>query len=172
MKRGFRVFAFLLAVLLLALLASAADFEPVTLEVWFTEGNEQFEIIRDLVDQYFTPKTGISIKGQVMLYDDLWQKGLLALAAGDTPDVASFGSEWPAEFGVRGGLIDLKKEFGEEFDQLIAKVFPNQMRAVEFMGAYFGIPVRFGFAISFYRTDIFEEKGWEYPKARDEVKVL
>lgn len=172
MKRGFRVFAFLLAVLLLALLASAADFEPVTLEVWFTEGNEQFEIIRDLVDQYFTPKTGISIKGQVMLYDDLWQKGLLALASGDTPDVASFGSEWPAEFGVRGGLIDLKKEFGEEFDQLIAKVFPNQMRAVEFMGAYFGIPVRFGFAISFYRTDIFEEKGWEYPKTWDEVKVL
>ena len=108
MKRGFRVFAFLLAVLLLALLASAADFEPVTLEVWFTEGNEQFEIIRDLVDQYFTPKTGISIKGQVMLYDDLWQKGLLALASGDAPDVASFGSEWPAEFGVRGGLIDLK----------------------------------------------------------------
>ena len=111
MKRGFRVFAFLLAVLLLALLASAADFEPVTLEVWFTEGNEQFEIIRDLVDQYFTPKTGISIKGQVMLYDDLWQKGLLALHR-ETPDVASFGSGCASRVRSQRSLIDLKKEFG------------------------------------------------------------
>lgn len=172
MKKGTVIVLSFLTVFVFSFLAFAADFNPVTLEVWFTEGNEQFEIIRDLVDEHFTPKTGISIKGSVMLYDDLWQRGLLAMASGDTPDLASFGSEWPAEFGVRGGLVDLKKEFGAEFDEVIAKVFPNQMRAVEFLGAYFGIPVRFGFAIGFYRTDIFEEKGWEYPATWDEAKIL
>lgn len=170
-KRTFIVLAFSTVILLSSFIFAASE-KPVTLQVWFTEGNEQFQIIRELVDEYFTPKTGIRVEGSVMTYDDLWQRGLLSMASGDTPDIASFGSEWPAEFGVRGGIIDLKKTFGKEFDELIKKVFPNQMRATEFMGAYFGIPVRFGFAIGFYRTDIFQQNGWEYPKTWDEAKKL
>lgn len=171
MKKEFKILLCLITVFMLGSMVLAAN-NPVTLEIWFTEGNEQFQIIKDLVDEYFTPQTGIKVDGMTMTYDDLWNKGLLAMATGDTPDVASFGSEWPAEFGVRGGLVDLKKEFGEEFDELIKKVFPNQMRAVEFMGAYYGIPVRFGFATAFYRTDIFQQNGWEYPKTWDEAKKL
>ncbi len=171
MKKEYKAIL-LLAIFLLACLSQAAPAKPVTLQVWFTEGNEQFQIIKDLVEEYFTPKTGIKVEGSVMTYDDLWQKGLLSMASGETPDVASFGSEWPAEFGVRGGLIDLKKTFGKEFDEVIAKVFPNQMRAVEFLGAYYGIPVRFGFALAYYRTDIFKQNGWEYPKTWDEAKKL
>ncbi len=171
MRKVCKLVFVVLFVFILGSLSLAAN-KPVTLKIWFTEGNEQFQIIKDLVDEYFTPKTGISVEGSIMTYDDLWNKGLLAMASGDTPDVASFGSEWPAEFGVRGGLIDLKKEFGKEFDQLIAKVFPNQMRAVEFMGAYYGIPVRFGFAIAYYRTDIFNQNGWEYPKTWEDAKKL
>ncbi|HOA90682.1 MAG: ABC transporter substrate-binding protein [Bacillota bacterium] len=158
--------------ILLVILAVALGVNAVTLEVWWTRPNEIAQVIKDMANEYFTPQTGIELNFTAMNYDDLWSKAMLALAAGDTPDLASFGSEWPVEFGMRGGLVDLRAEHPEEFAEIEKKLYPGQMRSLEFMGTAFGIPVEFGFGLTYYRTDIFAENGWEYPTTWDEVRAL
>lgn len=154
-------------VLTISLFANA-----VTLEMWFTRPNEIALVIKEMVNEHFTPKTGISINITAMNYDDLWSKAMLGLAAGDTPDLASFGSEWPVEFGMRGGLVDLRGAFPEDFKEMEKKLYPGQMRSLEFMGTAFGIPIEFGFGLTYYRTDIFQENGWGYPQTWDDVRAL
>lgn len=158
--------------LLALFLLLAVGIQAVTLEMWFTRDNEVGNVIKTMTSEIFTPKTGIEVNITIMNYDDLWSKAMLALASGDTPDLASFGSEWPAEFGMRGGLVDLKAAFPKDFAAMEKKMYPGQMRSLEFMGTAFGIPIEFGFGLVYYRTDIFAENGWAYPETWDEVRTL
>ncbi|HHY19428.1 MAG TPA: extracellular solute-binding protein [Firmicutes bacterium] len=157
---------------LTVLLLLVSSVQAVTLDMWFTRDNEVGQVIKSMTSELFTPKTGIDVKITVLNYDDLWTKAMLALASGDTPDLASFGSEWPVEFGIRGGLVDLREAFPEEFAEMEKKLYPGQMRSLEFMGTAFGLPVEFGFGLVYYRKDIFQENGWMYPETWDDVKVL
>ncbi|MDD4692985.1 MAG: extracellular solute-binding protein [Firmicutes bacterium] len=159
-------------VIVLLLLLLSVGVNAVTLEIWWTRPNEIAMVIKDMTNEYFTPKTDIDVNFTTMGYDDLWTKAMLALAAGDTPDLATFGSEWPVEFGMRGGLLDLRSTFPEEFAELEKKLYPGQMRSLEFMGTAYGLPLEFGFGLTYYRTDIFAEHGWEYPETWDDVRTL
>lgn len=154
------------------LLLLTVSMQAVELNMWFTRDNEVGQIIKNMTKELFTPKTGIEVNISVMTYDDLWSKAMLALASGDTPDLASFGSEWPVEFGLRGGLVDLRTEFKDEFKTMEKKLYPGQMRSLEFMGTAFGLPIEFGFGLCFYRKDIFTDNGWSYPKTWEEVKNM
>jgi len=150
----------------------AISIQAITLEMWFTRDNEVGRVIKDMTAELFSPKSGIDVNVSVMNYDDLWSKAMLALASGDTPDLASFGSEWPVEFGLRGGLVDLRAAFPKDFAVMEKKMYPGQMRSLEFKGTAFGIPIEFGFGFMYYRTDIFQENGWPYPNTWDEVRTL
>ena len=81
-----------------------------TLRVWVNSGIDQFEIMKNMITDDFTPKTGI----QVDL--ELAQGSLInALAAGTGPDVMlGVGSDTVVNLGLRGAVVDLSQFEGFE----------------------------------------------------------
>ena len=162
-----------LLVLIVVVLITSSLAGAVTLEIWQASSNEQLAIMKSFIDERFTPKTVISVNLSVIPGgDDQWNKVLLAMASNDTPDLAVIGSEWPLEFGIRGGLVDMREMFGEEYDKLFATAFPGLNESLTYYNTGFGLNSSFGQTLTYYRTDIFAENGWEVPATWDEARAL
>lgn len=162
---------FFLSVFLLifsSVLASAVD-----LRVWMVGvSNEQVKIINDILDSDFTPKTGIRAQIEQLPWSGSDNRMLLAAASGDTPDVALMSGLLAAEIGIRGAMIDLKQEFGADFNNHIKDTFPNAFRTYEFMGAVFGVPFQMAVSPMVYRIDILKDLGAAKPDTWDDIRAM
>ncbi len=75
-----------------------------TIEVWMTQGRDQANVIRNLIDTDFTPKTGIQVELKLTAADVL----LKATLAGIGPDVAlNVDSSLPVNYALRNAVLDL-----------------------------------------------------------------
>ncbi|MDD2431198.1 MAG: extracellular solute-binding protein, partial [Firmicutes bacterium] len=159
--------------LFLILVFASSLVNAAIVEIWQASSNEQIAIMNSFIEEKFTPQTGIKINISAMPGgSDQWNKVLLAMASNDTPDLAVIGSEWPLEFGIRGGLVDMREMFQEEYDKIFNTAFPGLNESLDYYGTGFGLNASFGQTLTFYRTDIFAENGWEVPATWDEVRTL
>lgn len=75
-----------------------------TIEVWMTQGRDQANVIRNLIDTDFTPRTGIKVELKLTAADVL----LKATLAGIGPDVAlNVDSSLPVNYALRNAVLDL-----------------------------------------------------------------
>lgn len=75
-----------------------------TIEVWMTQGRDQANVIRNLIDTDFTPKTNINVELKLTAADVL----LKATLAGIGPDVAlNVDSSLPVNYALRNAVLDL-----------------------------------------------------------------
>lgn len=159
--------------LLIFMLVVSIQAKPATIEIWQASSNENLAIMKNLIDEQFTPNTGINVNISIMPGgNDQWNKVLLAMASNDTPDLAIVGSEWPVEFGIRGGVVDMREMFGKEYDELFAQAFPGLNESLTYYNTGYGLNASFGQTLTFYRTDIFAENGWSIPVTWDDVRAL
>ena len=78
------------------------DEEVVT--VWILSGRDQGTILKSMVDDTFTPDTGIKVNVEVVAANAL----LSAVMAGRGPDVVlSVGADHPVDYALRGSAEDL-----------------------------------------------------------------
>lgn len=160
-------------ILLIVFLVTSVQAKNVSIELWQASMAEVNAIMKSFVEERFTPKTGISVKiNNIPGGEEQWNKVLLAMASGDTPDLAIIGSEWPVEFGIRGGLVDMKAMFGQEYDEVFKLSFPGLNESLTYFDTGFGLNSSFGQTTTFYRTDIFTEHGWAVPNTWDELRTL
>lgn len=96
------------------------DGENTVLEVWVGRGSEWGEILKEMIDEEFTPATGIYVNLNVMPSSQLTTGGvnvlMLSLNSGTAPDVAlSVDYNLPSEFAFRGAATDLTQfeDYGE-----------------------------------------------------------
>lgn len=141
-----------------------ADGEEVrSIRVWVGGGIDQFEILKNMITDEFTPKTGI----QVDL--ELSQASIInALASGTGPDVVmNQNSEGVVNLALRGAVVDLS-QFDGFWDILDQYVEDSE---IPFMleGRYYGMPNTNGCSVMFVRTDIFENLGLEIPQTWDDI---
>ena len=133
MRKGSSI-VFLLVIFLLCSLLSSA----VQLRAWMVGiSNEQAKIIQDILEEDFTPKTGIEVLIDPLPWADSDRRMMLAAASGDAPDIALMSGLLAAELGIRGAMVDLKLEFGDDFASHIQDSFPNAFRTYEFQGGGF-----------------------------------
>lgn len=154
-----------LLLLLCALLLSVA-IHATKITVWEVGyANETINIVKDLIATDFTPKTGIEVEISNYPWEGMFNKVLLAMASNDTPDIIAGAPDHLVEYGVRGGVIDLKDLVGEErVREVENKLYPGTTRALNFRGNTFGFVESTGVIIGYYRTDILTELGMEIPK--------
>lgn len=133
------------------------------IRVWVGGGIDQFEILKNMITDEFTPKTGITVDLE------LAQGSVInALASGTAPDVMmNQGSEAIVNLALRGAVVDLSQfdGFWEVLDQYV------EGAEIPFMleGKYYGMPNTNGCSVMFVRTDIFENLGLEIPKTWDDI---
>lgn len=135
-----------------------------TIEVWLLSGRDQSTILKNMVDESFTPKTGIGVNVKLVGQEAL----LPAVVAGNGPDVAlTVMNNIPVNYALRGAAIDLSKFEG--FDELKKQFYESAFVPLEFEGGTYGIPETQNFNVMFYRKDILKQIGAEVPQTWDDV---
>ncbi|MBO2517019.1 MAG: ABC transporter substrate-binding protein [Clostridiales bacterium] len=134
-----------------------------TIEVWVSAGRDQANIIKQMIENDFTPATGITVNlklvpGQLMN----------ATAAGVGPDVVlQLGNSEPVNYAVRKAAYDLT-EFSD-FEEVAARFRESAMVPYQLEGGVYALPETQTFSVMFYRTDILNELGLEPPETWDEM---
>jgi multiple sugar transport system substrate-binding protein len=126
---------------------------------------------RDLLPE-FEEMTGIKVTIDTYGFEDLYNKILTASAA-HTGEYDIFQFHFPdmALFDARGYMVDLTDWVTRDAEEIeLDDIHPSlQESHMMFNGRYYGVPTHVGSMTFYYRTDIFEEQGYEVPATWEEV---
>lgn len=129
------------------------------IEVWMLSGRDQSTILKTMIDDTFTPETGISVNVKLVDAGTL----LPATVAGTGPDVAlSVGYVEPVNYALRNASVDLTQFEG--LDEVLSHYYESAYTAYQFNGGVYAIPETQNYNVLFYRKDILEELGLEVPE--------
>ncbi|ANX01027.1 ABC transporter substrate-binding protein [Thermoclostridium stercorarium subsp. leptospartum DSM 9219] len=147
---------------------SASNKDESHLQVWVNRSRQHVELLQKMIDESFTPKTGIKVDVSIMPDQG---KLIMANAAGDAPDVAqSVNYSVPFELAIRGALKDIT-EFGD-FREVLTR-FADGLHIPAMIGdGIYAVPETINFWVLFYRTDILEKLGLEIPETVEDVKRM
>lgn len=136
------------------------------IKVWMASaGKEQAQIVQNMIDETFTPESGIAVNLQLIPVDVV----LRAALAGNGPDVVIGLAQGTAQdFAMRNALVNLKELEG--FKEVTEKYYDSTLMSSAYQDGIYGIPEQANFMMMFYRTDILDEIGLEVPDTWDEIK--
>lgn len=142
------------------------DEEVVT--VWILSGRDQGTILKSMVDDTFTPDTGIKVNVEVVAANAL----LSAVMAGRGPDVVlSVGADQPVNYALRGAAEDLTQF--EDYQEVLSSYTESSYQQYCLDGAIYAIPETQTFNVMFYRTDVLEQLELEVPQTwQDLIEML
>ena len=151
--------------------------EQVVLDVWIGRGTEWGEILKELADEDFTPKTGIVVNLHVLPSGQLATGSvntiLLSVTSGTAPDVAlSVDYNLPGEFAFREAVVDLTKF--EDFEEVASQFYDSSLVPYTYQGGVYALPETMDFTVMIYRQDVLKELGVDLPETWTDLyqKVL
>lgn len=134
------------------------------LRVWITNGRDQAQIIKGILDDTFTPRTGIRTKIELVQETAM----LPATVAGRGPDIVlSTGDSTPVNYALRGAVADLTEFDG--YEEVAARFYPDSLTPYEYNGGVYALPVTRTFPVMFYRKDVLADLGLEIPETWEDV---
>ena len=145
--------------------------EEKIIEVWVARGREWVDITKEMIEDDFTPTTGIKVNVNIFPAAQM-QALLLAMAAGEAPDVAcGVEAGLPVEFAIRNGVLNLN-EFSD-YSSVSERFRPGALVPFHYKEGDYALPENQDFNMLFYRTDILEELKIEPPQTwNDLYKIL
>ncbi|MDR0555315.1 MAG: extracellular solute-binding protein, partial [Treponema sp.] len=136
-------------------------------QVWLMTGRDQSAILKAMVDDTFTPQTGIPVNVKLVGADAL----MPSVVAGTGPDLAlSLGTADPVNYALRHAAVDLSQF--PDFDEVIRQFHPSALEPYRYAGGVYGLPETQVFQLMFYRKDIFAELGLEPPSTWKDVITM
>lgn len=122
--------------------------------VWIATGRDQADIIRQMANDTFTPKYGISANIQLVNAGAL----LPATLAGIGPDVyLGMDETSPVNYALRGAVADLSKLDG--IDEVLDRFYESSILPFRLDGGVYAIPETISYPMLFYRKDILTDLG-------------
>lgn len=139
--------------------------EDDAITVWVQRGRDYVDLLQKMIEQDFTPQTGIKVNVNLMPSPNVL---MLGHAAGDQPDVAlGVGMEMPVDFAMRGATADLSGLPG--FDDVKRRFNPGVLRSYQYNGGTYALPETQSFMALFYRTDVLRQLGLAPPDTWEDV---
>lgn len=144
-----------------------------SISVWVTTGRDQSMIVRQMINDMFTPEYNTSVQLKLVAAGTL----LPATLAGQGPDVAYMGGSDPINYAIRHAIQPL--DHFDTFDKVVARFSPQAI--VPFTLDYgddshekevYAIPETESFSMLFYRQDIFSDLNIEVPTTWEELKAV
>ena len=137
------------------------------IEVWIVTGRDQSQILKNMVDESFTPNTGIKVNVKLIAIDAL----LNAVVAGNGPDVViSVGRSIPVDYALRNANVNLMRF--EDCDEVLQNFYPSAYEAYKYDGGLYALPETESFNLLFYRKDILEQLDVELPQTWDDLIAI
>ncbi|MBQ9099169.1 MAG: extracellular solute-binding protein [Clostridia bacterium] len=174
--------------------ATSEDVEgDEVVDVWLAYGRDQAQVIRNLINNDFTPQTGITVNLKLVAGGTL----LPSVLAGMGPDVyIGIGDDSVINYAIRGALVPVEHmdgfaDFALEYmvDEHFNTIYdengdpiknPNSQfneAAMLVLGIadaddvfhYYGLPETQNFTMMFIRDDILADLGIEIPRTWDDI---
>ncbi len=138
-----------------------------SIDVWVSAGRDQYNVIRRVITDSFTPEYGVNVNVNLVGADVIFPASI----TGNGPDVIlQISAGTPLNFGYRDGAYDLTQLPG--FDE-VAKRFPAAaIDTFRYNGACYALPDQMSFNMMFYRKDVFDELNLSAPNTIDELLAL
>ena len=144
---------------------STSNTDPEHLQVWVNRSSQYVQIMQKMIDEYFTPKTGIEVDISIM--PDQY-KLVLANSSGKAPDVATgINYTVPYELAIRGALADMTQF--EDFKEVAAPFEEGFFLTATINDSVYAMPETMNFWVLFYRSDILDKLGLEVPDTMQDV---
>ncbi len=144
-------------------IGGANDKVSSNITVWGIGGRDQLMIINELIQQDFTPKTGIGIT--LATGTDTTS----AVLAGKAPDVSLFSAaDGVSSYAHRGNVLaDLTKMEG--YEEVSKRFASEAMVPATFRGGVYGLPLTMGWSMMFVRKDILDTYELKVPETWDDI---
>ena len=133
-------------------------------DVWMIAGRDQSTILKAMIDDTFTPQTGIKVNVKLVAPDAV----MPAVVAGTGPDMAlTMPQVDPVNYAIRKAVLDVSQFPG--YEDVVKELNPNVVIPFAFNGGVYGLPETQYFHVMFYRKDILEELNLELPDTWDDL---
>lgn len=138
--------------------------ESNTVKVWVLTGRDQGTILKSMIDDTFTPATGIPINVEIVGADAL----LNAVVAGNGPNVVlSVGAGQPVDFALRNAVEDLTQF--DDYEEVLKEFVPSTYRQYMLDDSLYALPETLSYNVMFYRKDVLEDLELEVPQTWKEL---
>jgi len=138
--------------------------DPNAIEVWILSGRDQSSVLKSMIDDTFTPLTGVRVNLKLVAGDAV----MPAIVAGTGPDmVLTIAGGEVINYAIRGAVLDISKF--PDYNDVIKDLDRSVIIPFEFEGGVFGLPETQYFHVMYYRQDILEELQLELPNTWDDV---
>lgn len=125
-----------------------------SIKVWLASGRDQSQILKQMINDSFTPDNSIAVDLQLVTASAL----LPSVIAGTAPDVyMGMAQTDPVNLAMRDALTDLSQCDG--FDEITQRFYEEALVPFEFQGGTYALPDTMSYYMLFYRTDLLEELG-------------
>ena len=130
------------------------------IDVWLLTGRDQSTVLKAMIDDTFTPQTGIKVNVKLVEPGNL----LNAVISGAGPDVVlSAGQGEPVNYALRGAVEDITQF--DDYEKVLGEYYPSAYEPYKFEGGIYAIPETQYFNVMFYRKDIIvDQLGLEIPQ--------
>jgi ABC-type glycerol-3-phosphate transport system substrate-binding protein len=136
------------------------------LTIWMGKGRDQANVVKRLIDAYFTPETGINVN--ISLVEGALVKATLA---GQGPDVNVFTSRGEAmNLAFRGAIAPVDEMEG--FAEMEKLYSDSAFIPYIYEDRTFAVPETQEFYVMYVRTDILEELDLQIPNTWKELMAL
>ncbi|MBQ9080149.1 MAG: extracellular solute-binding protein [Clostridia bacterium] len=143
-------------------------------DVWLATGRDQAQVVRNLINNDFTPVYNIPVNLQLVAGATL----LPSILAGSGPDVyIGLGEDNVINYAIRGALREVEdlegfydlavNEETRQFNEAAMLVLGIEDSEGDYH--YYGLPENQSFPMMFIRTDILADLGLEIPKTWDDI---
>lgn len=148
-------------------LGNVYEDETQVLEVWILTGRDQANVLKTIIDDSFTPQTGISVNLKLVEGGNV----LSAVAAGTGPDIVlTTGQGEPVNYALRNAAEDLTQFEG--WEEVFERFHESAYTPYIYADGIYGIPETQTFSVLYYRSDILEELGLEVPETWDDLENI
>lgn len=147
---------------------SASNVNEDHIQVWVNRPRQYVEIMQKMIDESFTPETGIEVDLSIMTDQ---QKLVLSNASGDTPDVATgINYAIPFELGIRESLVDLTQF--DDYQDIFGRYAEGMLVPSVIGDGLYSLPETMNFYVMFTRTDILSKLDLEVPNTMDDMIAM
>ena len=134
------------------------------IKVWVLTGRDQGTILKSMVDDDFTPNSGVKVNVEIVDPSAV----LNAVMAGRGPNVIlSVGADQPVNFALRHAVEDLTQF--PDYEEVFSHYSKSSYEQYSLDGHIYGVPETQTFNVMFYRKDVLEEMELEIPNTWQEL---
>lgn len=139
-----------------------AESNGKSITVWTNTGREQASILRRMIDDMFTPKSGINVSLKLTNAN-----AMQAFLSGNAPDVMlNVDRGLPVNLALRGALYDISKF--EDYNDVIKSFSATATDPFKIGNKVYALPVTETFYMFFLRNDVLNEFGIKKPDTWNE----